>query len=142
MLPPPVELDRFSLEAEKNDYYVTASRLVPYKRVDLIVKAFAHMPERRLVVVGDGPEIMRIRAAAQGHPNITILGYCSDPELKQHVSKARAFVFAAIERFRHLGRRSAGRRHSGHRTWPWRLPGNGTWPRFQRAHRCPLLSTD
>ena len=99
VLPPPVELDRFTLEPAKEDYFVTASRMVPYKRIDLIVKAFARMPERKLIVIGEGPEMSRIRAAALGHSNITILGYCSDEDLKGLVSKAKAFVFAAIEDF-------------------------------------------
>ena len=99
VLPPPVEVDRFVLETTKDDYYVTASRLVPYKRTDLIVESFAHMPGRKLLVVGDGPDMKRIQAAARGHSNIQILGYQSDEELRRLVSKAKAFVFAAIEDF-------------------------------------------
>ena len=53
---PPVDIDRFSLRRDKQDFYLSASRLVPYKRVPLVVEAFADMPQRRLVVVGDGPE--------------------------------------------------------------------------------------
>ena len=96
---PPVDLDRFYLETEKDDYYVTASRQVPYKRIDLIVKAFARMPHLRLKVIGDGPERKRIDEAAKGHDNIEILGYQADAPLTSIVAKARAFVFAAIEDF-------------------------------------------
>lgn len=46
MIYPPVDVDRFSLVESKDDYYFTASRLVPYKRIDLIVEAFSHMPEK------------------------------------------------------------------------------------------------
>ncbi len=99
VLHPPVDLQRFPLVTEKQDFYVTASRLVPYKRVDLVVKAFARMPQRRLVVIGDGPEAGRVRAAAAGHDNIEIVGYKSDNDLRDTVSNARAFVFAAIEDF-------------------------------------------
>ena len=99
VLPPPVELDRFRLELVKENYYVTASRMVPYKRIDLIVRSFAKMPARRLVVIGDGPEMKRVLDAAEGHSNIEIMGYRSDEELQRLVSKARAFVFAAIEDF-------------------------------------------
>jgi glycosyltransferase involved in cell wall biosynthesis len=99
VLHPPVDLERFTLETEKDDYYVTASRLVPYKRVDLIVKAFARMPHRKLVVIGDGPERSRVEQAAKGHSNIEVLGYQPDGELRRLVAKARAFVFAAIEDF-------------------------------------------
>lgn len=99
LLYPPVDLQRFPLVTEKQDFYVTASRLVPYKRIDLVVKAFARMPHRRLVVIGDGPDAARVRAAAAGHSNIEIVGYKSDAELRDYVSNARAFVFAAIEDF-------------------------------------------
>ena len=57
------------------------------------------MPGRKLLVVGDGPDMKRIQAAARGHSNIQILGYQSDEELRRLVSKAKAFVFAAIEDF-------------------------------------------
>jgi glycosyltransferase involved in cell wall biosynthesis len=99
VLPPPVDLEGFALETKKEDYYITASRLVPYKRVDLVVKAFARMGRRRLIVVGDGPEMERVRAAARGFDNIQVLGYQPDDVLRRLVAKARAFVFAAIEDF-------------------------------------------
>jgi glycosyltransferase involved in cell wall biosynthesis len=99
VLYPPVDLGRFPLTHEKAGYYVTASRLVPYKRIDLIVSAFAAMPERELVVIGHGPEADRIKAAAQGKANIRLLGYVSDEVLQHHVSKAKAFVFASVEDF-------------------------------------------
>ncbi len=99
VLHPPADLDRFTLETEKDDYYVTASRLVPYKRVDLIVKAFARMPDRKLVVIGDGVDRHRIRQAARGCDNIEVLGYRSFESLRHLVSKAKAFVFAAVEDF-------------------------------------------
>jgi glycosyltransferase involved in cell wall biosynthesis len=78
-------------------FYVTASRLVPYKRMPLIVEAFARMPERRLVVIGDGPEMPKVRAAAG--PNVTILGHQSREALRDHLRRARGFVFAAEEDF-------------------------------------------
>ena len=97
VLYPPVDTERFGLVADKDDYYVTMSRLVPYKRVDLIVEAFAKMPNRRLVVVGDGPEMKRIAALAT--PNVDLLGYRPDAEARALVERARAFVFAAEEDF-------------------------------------------
>lgn len=99
VLHPSADLDRFTLEENKDDYYVTASRLVPYKRVDLIVKAFARMPDRKLIVIGDGVDRHRIRQAAQGCSNIEVLGYRSFESLRHLVSKAKAFVFAAVEDF-------------------------------------------
>jgi len=94
---PPVAVQAFSLCGEKSDFYLTASRMVPYKRIDLIVSAFTRLPDRKLVVIGDGPEYAKIVAKAGG--NITFLGYQPDHVLKEHMQKARAFVFAAEEDF-------------------------------------------
>lgn len=94
---PPVDSSRFALRQDKEDFYVTASRLVPYKKVDLIVEAFASMPQRRLVVIGTGPELDRVRAKAG--PNIQLLGYQGHEVLQDHLQRARAFVFAAEEDF-------------------------------------------
>jgi glycosyltransferase involved in cell wall biosynthesis len=94
---PPVDIARFSLTAAKDDYYLCASRLMPYKRVDIVVEAFARMPHRKLVIIGDGPEYKGLRRRAG--PNITFLGYQSDSVLKTHLEQAKAFVFAAKEDF-------------------------------------------
>jgi glycosyltransferase involved in cell wall biosynthesis len=94
---PPVDVEGFTPDGEREDFYVTASRMVPYKRIDLIVEAFAGMPERRLVVIGDGPESARIRTKAG--PNVLFLGEQPFPVLRDHLRKARAFVFAAEEDF-------------------------------------------
>jgi glycosyltransferase involved in cell wall biosynthesis len=94
---PPVDLDAFSLVTQKEDFYLTASRMVPYKKIDLIVQAFASMPERRLIVIGDGPDMEKIRAKAG--KNVTILGYQKFAVLKDHMQRAKAFVFAAEEDF-------------------------------------------
>jgi glycosyltransferase involved in cell wall biosynthesis len=94
---PPVDVQNFTPEGTREDFYVTASRMVPYKRIDLIVEAFAAMPERRLVVIGDGPEASRIRA--RGGPNVEFLGHQPFQVLRDHLRRARAFVFAAEEDF-------------------------------------------
>jgi glycosyltransferase involved in cell wall biosynthesis len=94
---PPVDTDRFALQTQKSDYYLTASRLVPYKRVDLIVEAFARTPNRRLLVVGDGSEMANCKKRAKA--NIEFLGYQDDASLYTLMSQARAFVFAAQEDF-------------------------------------------
>lgn len=94
---PPVDVQAFTLSTEHEDFYLTTSRLVPYKRVPLIVEAFAGMPERRLVVIGDGPEMPAVRAAAG--PNVTILGYQERDAVVDYMRRARAFVFAAEEDF-------------------------------------------
>lgn len=94
---PPVDVDSFTPEGPREDFYVTASRMVPYKRIDLIVEAFAAMPNRRLIVIGDGPEASRVRA--RGGPNVQFLGQQPFPVLRDHLRRARAFVFAAEEDF-------------------------------------------
>ncbi|WP_174298479.1 glycosyltransferase family 4 protein [Sphingomonas bacterium] len=94
---PPVDVDRFAQSDDRDDVYVTVSRLVPYKRIPLIVEAFRRMPERRLVVIGDGPEMPAVRAAAG--PNVTIMGKQPDDVVVAHLQRARAFLFAAEEDF-------------------------------------------
>ncbi|MEM8486121.1 MAG: glycosyltransferase family 4 protein [Bacteroidota bacterium] len=94
---PPVDTDAFSLCEDKEDFYVTASRLVPYKKIDLVVEAFAEMPGKKLVVIGDGPDYDKI--AAKATPNVEMLGYQPFDELKRYMRCAKAFVFAAEEDF-------------------------------------------
>lgn len=94
---PPVDLDRFQLHEHKEDFYLAASRMVPYKKMPLIAEAFAKMPDKRLVMIGDGPEIERVRAVAG--TNVSVLGYQGTEVLADHMRRARAFVFAAEEDF-------------------------------------------
>lgn len=94
---PPVEVEAFSLREQKEDFYLTASRMVPYKKMPLIVEAFAAMPDKRLVVIGDGPELARCKAVAA--PNVELLGYQPFEVLRDYMQRARAFVFAAEEDF-------------------------------------------
>lgn len=96
---PPVDIDKFDVVENKDDYFITVSRLVPYKKIDLIVETFASMPDKRLVVIGDGPEMSKIKKIAVGHKNIEILGYQPDNVVKKYMEKARAFIFAAEEDF-------------------------------------------
>ena len=94
---PAVDIEGFAYVDRKEDFYVTASRFVPYKRVDIIVEAFAAMPDRKLVVIGDGPDNDKVRAKAG--PNVSFLGYAPKAELRDHLQRAKAFVFAAEEDF-------------------------------------------
>ncbi|WP_424819817.1 glycosyltransferase family 4 protein [Salinisphaera sp.] len=96
---PPVDVEAFTRVDDKSDYYLTASRLVPYKRIELIVEAFTGMPDRKLKVIGDGPQMARIRQMASGHSNIELLGYQPFEALLDAMQSARAFVFAAEEDF-------------------------------------------
>jgi glycosyltransferase involved in cell wall biosynthesis len=94
---PPVDVDRFEISENNEDYFVTASRLVPYKRVDLIVKAFAAMPDKKLIVVGDGPGYEKLKSIASS--NVSFTGYLSTEGLNQYLKTAKAFIFAADEDF-------------------------------------------
>jgi len=96
---PPVDIDRFSLHSDKEDFFLAASRQVPYKRIDLIAEAFKQMPDKKLVIIGDGPEHSKIKAIAADAPNIEILGYQNDAAMVDHMRRAKAFVFAAQEDF-------------------------------------------
>lgn len=94
---PPVDVSSFSIGETKEEFYFTASRMVPYKKMDLIVEAFSKLPDKKLVVIGDGPDFEKIKAKSAS--NVKLLGYQSFEVLKDHMQKAKAFVFAAEEDF-------------------------------------------
>jgi len=94
---PPVDINYFEPKYQKEDFYLTASRFVSYKKIDLIVEAFSNMENKKLVVIGDGPDMEKIKSKAK--KNIEILGYQNNEVLKTYLQKAKAFVFAAIEDF-------------------------------------------
>ena len=96
---PPVDVEAFEFCDKKEDFYLTASRMVPYKKMDLIVESFTKMPDKKLVVIGDGPDFAKIQKIAQGHSNIKLMGYQPFSVLKDHMQRAKAFVFAAEEDF-------------------------------------------
>jgi glycosyltransferase involved in cell wall biosynthesis len=94
---PPVDIQGFEPVAQKQDFYVAASRMVPYKRMDLIVEAFSHLPDRQLFVIGEGSEFARVQTKAG--KNVTLLGYQDTSTLRHYLQQARAFLFAAEEDF-------------------------------------------
>lgn len=94
---PPVDVEKFPLEENKKDYYLIVARFVPYKKVDLVVQAFKEMKDKKLVVVGNGPDEKRLRSIAT--PNIKFLGFQSERELIQLMQSAKAFIYAAEEDF-------------------------------------------
>jgi glycosyltransferase involved in cell wall biosynthesis len=94
---PPVDLQNYPLCEQKQEFYLTASRLVPYKRVDLIVEAFSQMRDRQLIVIGDGEQMAKIQAKASS--NIKFLGHLESEKLRVYMQNAKAFVFAAEEDF-------------------------------------------
>lgn len=96
---PPVDVKAFEFCDKKEDFYLTASRMVPYKKMDLIVEAFTKMPNKKLVVIGDGPDFAKIQKIAEGYSNIKLMGYQPFKVLKDHMQRAKAFVFVAEEDF-------------------------------------------
>jgi glycosyltransferase involved in cell wall biosynthesis len=94
---PPVDTQLFTPYSQKEDFYLAASRLVPYKKMDLIVESFAAMPDKKLIVIGDGPDLAKIKAKAT--KNIEILGYQPNETLLHYLQRAKALVFAAEEDF-------------------------------------------
>jgi glycosyltransferase involved in cell wall biosynthesis len=93
----PVRVPPACPRVAKQRFFLTASRLVPYKNVQLLVEAFRQLPDETLVVVGTGPELARLQAMAGS--NVTFLGYRPDAELLDLMAKARAFLFASEEDF-------------------------------------------
>lgn len=94
---PAIDHQTFKPGLTKQDFYLTASRLVPYKKIDLIVEAFQSLPDKKLIVIGDGPDMEKIKSKAG--KNVEILGYQSRDVLVQHMQQAQAFLFAAEEDF-------------------------------------------
>lgn len=94
---PPIPAMARPQGASRGDYYLSVGRLVPYKRTDLLARAFAKMPGRRLKIVGAGPDMRKVAAAAG--PNVEVLGFRSDEEVRSLISNARAYLFAGIEDF-------------------------------------------
>ncbi len=94
---PPVSTEKFYLSENKEDYYITVSRLVPYKRIDLMIEAFKALPHRKLIVVGDGPEMNRLKKMAPS--NVEMKGRQSDAAVASLLSRAKGFIFAAEEDF-------------------------------------------
>jgi glycosyltransferase involved in cell wall biosynthesis len=94
---PPVDLDGLQFQAVKDDYYVTASFLAPYKRTDLVIEAFNAMPSRRLLVVGEGQQSKKLRAMAG--PNVAFTGFLPRRAYVDVLGRAQAMVFAGCEDF-------------------------------------------
>lgn len=96
VLYPPVDIERYRPDLSRKDFYTAVSRLVPYKRMDVISEAFTRM-RKPLVIIGDGPEFEKVKRAAG--PNVKMLGHQPDEVVADHLQRARAFVFAADEDF-------------------------------------------
>jgi glycosyltransferase involved in cell wall biosynthesis len=94
---PPVTQSPRTTPVPRGDHFLAASRLVPYKNMEAIVRAFGLMSDLKLIVAGDGPQASRLRELAG--PNVSLVGFMSDEELRRLMATARAFIFAAEEDF-------------------------------------------
>ncbi len=93
---PPVNLEKFDFQPEKEDFYLTISRLVSYKQIYLIVEVFNQL-KKPLVVIGEGSQLDEIRQLAESH--VQILGWQPHNVVKEYITRAKAFVYAACEDF-------------------------------------------
>ena len=97
---PPVRTGKFELNtASRGDYYLCLGRFVPYKKIDMIVKAFTRMPDRKLVLIGEGYGTRKFKALLKQYNNIEWLGYREDEEMIRYIQQAKACIFAAKEDF-------------------------------------------
>jgi len=93
---PPIDVDRFHLSKELDDYYVVLSRLIPYKRIDLAVQACTTLG-RKLIVIGEGPQYRQL--VAQAGSSVKFMGRLPDSEVEYYVSRCRALIFPGEEDF-------------------------------------------
>ena len=93
---PPVDIKRFKYEKVREDFYISLNRLVPNKRVDLLIRAFNKL-NLPLIIIGDGPERSNLEKISNS--NIKFLRKISDSEVEKYMSRCKAFVYAGIEDF-------------------------------------------
>jgi glycosyltransferase involved in cell wall biosynthesis len=97
---PPVRVDKFELsEAPRKDYYLCLGRFVPYKKTDMVIRAFGEMPDKKLVLIGDGWGTQQFNDMLRQYPNVEWLGYKKDREMISCIQEAKACIFAAKEDF-------------------------------------------
>lgn len=96
VIPPPIEVNRFHMSNDIDDYYLVLSRLMPYKRIDLAIEACKRM-NRRLIIIGDGPD--RARLEKLGDDRIEFLGRQSDQIVNYYAARCRALLFPGEEDF-------------------------------------------
>lgn len=93
---PPVDIEEFTPGEKREDFFLAAGRMVPYKKMDLIAEAFSGSG-RKLVVIGDGPDFGKVKSRAK--KDVELLGYQETDVLRDYLRRARAFIFAAEEDF-------------------------------------------
>jgi glycosyltransferase involved in cell wall biosynthesis len=97
---PPVRVDKFGLnEAPRKNYYLCPGRFVPYKKIDMVIRAFTEMPNEQLILIGEGWGTSKFDSLLHGATNIQWLGYMEDAEMIKYIQEAKACIFAAKEDF-------------------------------------------
>lgn len=97
---PPVRVNKFALStAPRKEYYLCLGRFVPYKKIDMVIRAFKQMPDKKLVLIGDGWGTQEFETLLADAPNIEWLGYRKDDEMIGYIQGAKACIFAAKEDF-------------------------------------------
>src|SRR5205807_679253 len=96
VIPPPIDVNRFHMSNETDDYYLVLSRLMPYKRIDLAIEA-CKRTNRRLIIIGDGPD--RARLEKLGDDRIEFLGRQPDQIVNYYAARCRALLFPGEEDF-------------------------------------------
>lgn len=97
---PPVDTEYFQpngVKVEEREHYISISRLVPYKRLDLVLEAFRNLPHLKLKMIGSGPEFEKLKALAPS--NADLMGFVSDEALKKELQRSKALILAADEDF-------------------------------------------
>lgn len=94
---PFISTSSFQCCFNKEDYYLIVSRLVPYKGIELAIRTFKQMPDKRLIIIGEGPDRQRLEKMASD--NIRFLGYLKSTLVKRYMQRAKCFLFLAIEDF-------------------------------------------
>lgn len=96
VIPPPIDVDRFQISPDVDDFYLIVSRLSAYKRIDLAIAACDQLG-RRLIVIGDGPDRARLEQLAG--PKVTFMGRQPDAVVNHAISRCRALLFPGEEDF-------------------------------------------
>jgi glycosyltransferase involved in cell wall biosynthesis len=93
---PPVDLEAFPLQNEKEEYYVAVGRIVAYKKFDIIIEAFNEL-NLKLIVIGDGDKLGELKKNSSG--NISFTGFLDSDKVNIYVSHAKGFIHSGIEDF-------------------------------------------
>lgn len=97
---PPVRVEKFALNTgPRKDYYLCLGRFVPYKKIDMVIRAFQQMPDRKLMLIGEGWGAKEFDSMLRSYPNIEWLGYQKDEDMIRYIQEAKACIFAAKEDF-------------------------------------------